>query len=75
MLISEIIFLKTGFKRAKYKEEIYFLKNSLDKLEYLLNKLKKYSFEIPEEDFDKILMLIYHIFKEISDNLEQEIRV
>ena len=74
MLISEIIFLKTRFKRAKNKDEMYYLKNALDKLEFLLNKLKKYSFEMPEEDFDKIIMLIYRIFKEIADNLEQDIR-
>ena len=75
MLISEIIFLKTRFKRTKNIEEMYYLKNALDKLELLLNKLKKYSFEMPEEDFDKIIMLIYHIFKNVADNLEQDVRV
>jgi len=70
MLISEIIFLKTRFKNPKNTNEIYHLKNALDKLEYLLNKLKKYSSDIPEEDFDKIIMMIYKIFKEIVDNLE-----
>lgn len=75
MLISEIIFLKTRFERAKNKEEIYHLKKALDKLEYLLTKLNKYSSDMPEEDFDKILILIYRIFKDIADILEQDIIV
>ncbi|MCK4381510.1 MAG: hypothetical protein KAW51_10260 [Candidatus Lokiarchaeota archaeon] len=70
MLISEIIFLKTRFKRAKNRNEILYLKNALDKLDYLLNKLKDNSSEMPEEDFDKILMMIYHIFKNIANKLE-----
>ena len=75
MLLSEIIFLKTRFNKAKNKNEIYYLKKALDKLDYLLNNLKKNSAEIQEEDFDKILMLIYRTFKDIADNLEGEIRV
>jgi len=73
MLISEIIFLKARFERTNNKEEVNFLKNALDKLEYLSNKLKKYSIDMSEEDFDKIIMLIYHIFKEIADNIERKI--
>ncbi|MFX0134498.1 MAG: hypothetical protein ACFFDN_12735 [Candidatus Hodarchaeota archaeon] len=75
MLLSEIIFLKTRFNRVKNKDELNHLKNALDRLEYLLNKLSEYSLDMPEEDFDKILMLIYRIFRDITDNLEQEIRV
>lgn len=75
MLISEIIFLKTRFKSLKNIDEMHILKNALDKLEYLLNKLKKNSSDIPEEDFDKIIMMIYKIFKEIVDNLEGEVIV
>jgi hypothetical protein len=75
MLISEIIFLKTRFKRAQNKNQINHLKMGLDKLEYLLNTLKNNSSEMPEEDFDKIIMLIYQIFKDIADNLEKDIRV
>lgn len=70
MLISEIIFLKTRFKRANNRDEISYLKNGLDKLDYLLNKLKDNSSEMPEEDFDKIIMMIYHIFKDIANKLE-----
>jgi len=70
MLISEIIFLKTRFKSAEDKEEISYLKTALHKLDYLLNKLKENSLEIPEKDFDKIMMMIYHIFKEIAIKLE-----
>ena len=70
MLISEIIFLKTRVKSAINKNEISYLKNALDKLDYLLNKLKNNSSDMPEEDFDRIVMLIYHVFKEIATKLE-----
>ena len=75
MLISEIIFLKTRVKRAKNNDGMNYLKKALDKLDYLLNKLKKYSSDMSEEDFDKIVMIIYKIFKEIAANLEGEISV
>ncbi|MFX0008147.1 MAG: hypothetical protein ACFFAV_15670 [Candidatus Hermodarchaeota archaeon] len=70
MLISEIIFLKKRVKEAKNKEEIDYLGKALDKLDYLLNILKNNSSDMAEEDFDKIIMLIYHIFKEIANSLE-----
>lgn len=72
MLISEIIFLKARVKKANNKDEISYLKNALDKLDYLLNKLKNNSSDIPEGDFDKVIMLIYRIFKEIAYNLERK---
>ncbi|MFX1378301.1 MAG: hypothetical protein ACFFA4_04340 [Promethearchaeota archaeon] len=75
MLISEIIFLKSRFKRAQNKDELQSLKKALEKLDYLLNTLKSKSSIISEEDFDKIVMLIYQIFKDIADNLEQTIKV
>ncbi len=70
MLISEIIFLRKRFKEAKNRDEMDHLKKALDKLEYLLNMLKNNSSDMPEEDFDKIVMLIYQIFKDIADSLE-----
>lgn len=70
MLISEIIFLRKRFKEAKNTDEMDHLKKALDKLEYLLNMLKNNSSDMPEEDFDKIVMLIYQIFKDIADSLE-----
>jgi len=74
MLISEIIFLNTKLRKSKDVGEINHLKYGLDKLEYLLNKLKKYGSDMPEKDFDKILMLIYQIFKDIALNLEKLLR-
>jgi flagellin-specific chaperone FliS len=70
MLISEIIFLKTRAKRAINKDEISYLNTALDKLDYLLNKLKDNSSDMPEEDFDKIIIIVYNIFKEITNKLE-----
>ncbi len=70
MLISEIIFLKTRVKRANNKDDILYLSAALNKLDYLLNKLKTNSADMSEEVFDKIILIIYHIFKEITDKLE-----
>ena len=70
MLISEVIFLKAKLRKNKDVDEINHLKYGLDKLDYLLNKLKKYGSDIPKKDFDKILMFIYQIFKDIALNLE-----
>ena len=75
MLISEIIFLKTRFKRFENNDQMCHLRTALDKLDYLLNKLKSNSSDIPEEDFDKIVMLIYQIFRDIADSLEEKITV
>jgi hypothetical protein len=75
MLISEIIFLKTCFKKAKNKDEVSYLKIALDKLEYLLNRLKENSIKMSEKDFDKVIILIYRIFKDITENLKEEIRI
>lgn len=69
MLISEIVFLKANIKKAKNTRDLHYLREALDKLEYLLNNLRKYSSDMLEEDFDKILMMIYHIFQNIADNL------
>ena len=70
MLISEIIFLKSRIKKRNDLAEVISLKYGLDKLEYLLNKLNRYGHNIAEKDFDKILMLIYQIFREITLKLE-----
>ncbi len=70
MLISEIIFLKKRFKEAEKKDEMDYLKNGLNRLDYLLNMLKNNSSDMPEEDFDKVIMLIYQIFKDIAESLE-----
>ncbi|MFX0004982.1 MAG: hypothetical protein ACFE9J_16065, partial [Candidatus Hermodarchaeota archaeon] len=38
MLISEIVFLKSRTKAIKRENDISYLENALDKLDYLLNK-------------------------------------
>lgn len=75
MLISEIIFLKTRINKTINEDQMKPLAKALDKLDYLLNMLKLDSSDMPEEDFDKIVMIIYKIFKDIVENLEGEIRV
>ncbi|MFW9877549.1 MAG: hypothetical protein ACFFG0_31055 [Candidatus Thorarchaeota archaeon] len=70
MFISEIIFLRDKLNRGKNLGEVNHLQYGLDKLEYILNKLRIYGSDMPEKDFDKILLFIYQIFKDIALNLE-----
>ncbi|MHA2326283.1 MAG: hypothetical protein ACXACB_12830, partial [Promethearchaeota archaeon] len=62
--------LKTKLNNTNDSNEENYLKYGLDKLEYLLNKLEKYSQDIPETDFDKIILFIYQIFKDLAQSLE-----
>ena len=57
MLISEIIFLKAKLKKPQNIGKINHLKYGLDKLEYLLNKLKIYASDMPEKDFDTLFQI------------------
>ncbi|MFX1363691.1 MAG: hypothetical protein ACFFCE_09215 [Promethearchaeota archaeon] len=70
MLLSEIIFLKARLEGTKMKEEISYLKKGLDKLDFLLNRLKNNYSNISEMDFDRIILLVYNIFREIINNLQ-----
>ncbi|MFX1571203.1 MAG: hypothetical protein ACFFB0_00475 [Promethearchaeota archaeon] len=70
ILMSEIIFLKSNFKKAKTKDDLDHLEYALEKLEEILNKLKHYGSNMKEKEFDEILMVIYRLFKDISMNLD-----
>jgi len=70
ILVSEIIFLKSNFKKAKNKDDLDHLEYALEKLEDILIKLKHYSSNMQEKDVDKIILVIYRLFKDISTNLE-----
>ena len=69
-LISEVLFLKTNFNNTKSRDDIYHLEYALEKLEDLLSKLKSYGSDMQERDFDEILMVTYHLLKDIAMNLE-----
>jgi hypothetical protein len=69
MLFSEIIFLKKKIKGTQKEQQMKQLDIALNRLEFLLNKLKFYGSDIPEKDFDKIIKLIYGIFKDITERL------
>lgn len=69
-LISEVLFLKTNFNNTKSRNDIYHLEYALEKLEDLLSKLKSYGSDMQERDFDEILMVTYHLLKDIAMNLE-----
>ena len=70
LLLSEIIFLKSHLKKASITEETKSLKNALNKLDYILNTLKNSDTELSEEDFDKVILIIYHVFQEIAIKLQ-----
>ncbi|MFX1411378.1 MAG: hypothetical protein ACFFA6_13590 [Promethearchaeota archaeon] len=70
MLLSEIIFLKSHIDKSKLENEQQYLKIAANKLEYVLNLLKNFETDLSDKDFDKIVKLIYEIFKEIVDNLK-----
>ncbi len=57
-------------KKLTLNEEARFIKIALDKLDYLLNTLKNNDTELTDKDFDKVVLIIYQIFKEIVNKLE-----
>jgi len=69
ILLSEIIFLKSHIKKSIIGNKTQYLEIALDKLEYLLDTLKKSDFDLSDKDFDKVVMIIYQVFKEITDKL------
>ena len=69
ILLSEIIFLKSHIKKSNISKKNQCLEIALDKLEYLLDTLKKSDIDLSDKDFDKVIMIIYHVFEEITDKL------
>jgi len=70
LLLSEIIFLKSHLKKLALDENTGGIEIALDKLDYLLNALKNNDTELSDKDFDKVVLIIYQIFKEIINKLE-----
>mgnify|MGYP000032174980 CR=1 FL=1 len=63
ILLSEIIFLKSHIKKSNINNKNQCLEIALDKLEYLLNTLKKSDIDLSDKDFDKVIMIIYNVFE------------
>ena len=70
LLLSEIIFLKSHLKKLRLNEKTGGIEIALDKLDYLLNTLKNNDTDLSDKDFDKVVLIIYQIFKEIINKLE-----
>jgi len=70
LLLSEIIFLKSHMKKLTLNNNTVSIEIALDKLDYLLNTLKDNDTELSDKDFDKVVLIIYHIFQEIINKLE-----
>ena len=71
MLFSEVIFLKTHLKQSELPSEKYYIREALEKLEYLLEILKNNETCLSDADFDKIVNFIYQIFQDIAKKLEK----
>ncbi|MFX0178057.1 MAG: hypothetical protein ACFE85_17705 [Candidatus Hodarchaeota archaeon] len=71
LLLSEIIFLKNHCKHITGKNDLVCIESALDKLDYLLNVLKDKQNDLTDDDFDKVILLIYNIFREIAKKLEE----
>jgi len=72
LLLSEVIFLKNHYRKSNCPLEKSFIQQALEKLEYLLEILKKNENCLSDADFDKIINFIYHIFKDIALKLESK---
>ncbi|MFX1315937.1 MAG: hypothetical protein ACFE9T_08745 [Promethearchaeota archaeon] len=70
MLFSEIIFLKSHIDKSKFENEQQYLKIAVNKLEYVLNLLKNFETDLSDNDFDKLVKLIYEILREVVSNLK-----
>ncbi|MFX1415022.1 MAG: hypothetical protein ACFFA2_14505 [Promethearchaeota archaeon] len=70
ILLCEIIFIKKRIKNYKIDDEKNSLQEGLKKLEYLLNLLKSNDSTLSDSDFDKIILFIHEVFKDIVENIE-----
>jgi len=68
MLLNEIIFLKNQCKKCE-SDQRKWIEVALEKLEYLLNMLKNNEQDVTEEDFNSTIMIVYDIFREITNNI------
>lgn len=70
LLLSEIIFLKSKCKEVTNTKNEDSFEIALNKLDFTLNVLKNYEHELNDNDYDKIILIIYNIFRDILDKLE-----
>ena len=66
LLYHEIIFLGKSYSKTKFYNEKKLIKNAGHKLQKMLNKQKNQrKIVLAKEDFQKIIMSIYHSIEEI----------
>ncbi len=75
LLLSEIIFLKSHLKKLTLNEKTGSVEIALNKLDYLLNTLKNNDTELSDNEFDKVVLIIYQIFQEIINKIEGELKI
>jgi hypothetical protein len=70
LLLSEIIFLKSKCKKVANQKNEEYLEIALKKLDFTFNVLKNYEHELNDNEYDKIILIIYNIFRDTLDKLE-----
>lgn len=75
LLLSEIIFLKSRVKGLSSKEQQDSCSLALEKLNYILDTIKRSEQEIDEQEFDFIINLVHNIIKVIISEIEKELKI
>ena len=71
LLLSEIIFLKSHIKETNTQRQHSSMELALERLDYILELIRKNDKDLPEHEFNSIINLVYNILKEIVSELEK----
>ena len=75
LLLSEIIFLKSRVKCLSSIEQRDLCNLALEKLNYILDSIKRSEREIDEQEFDFIINLVHNILKVIISEIEKDLKI
>ena len=75
LLLSEIIFLKSRVKCLSSKEQQDLCNLALEKLNYIMDTIKRSEKEINEQEFDFIINLVHNILKVIISEIEKDLKI
>ena len=75
LLLSEIIFLKSRVKCLSSKEQQDLCNLALEKLNYIMDTIKRSEKEIDEQEFDFIINLVHNILKVIISEIEKDLKI
>ena len=75
LLFSEIIFLKSRVKYLSSKALRDSSNLALEKLNYILDSIKRSEEEMDEQEFDFIINLVHNIIKVIVSEIEKDLTI